>query len=172
MFVAWCAALAEPRAPLAASDATVALYLQSVMNGAKTFAPVKAVSATIAFYRKTYIFNHEPTQSPSACLVRSVATRRFGLNTKNRKDPFEWDHVVDFAVAYGVRHQGYCHLEVATMTVVMFGGMCRYDDASGLLLSNIRFESDGSGYEITLDKRKNAQFRQGNKVLVTSSPLD
>ena len=50
MFVEWCASLAIPRAPLPASDATVALYLQSVVNRAKTFAPVKAASAAIAFY--------------------------------------------------------------------------------------------------------------------------
>jgi hypothetical protein len=31
--------------------------------------------------------------------------------------------------------------------------------------------ADGSGYEITFDKRKNEQYRQGNKVLVASSPL-
>ena len=76
------------------------------------------------------------------------------MDSKNRKEPFEWDQVVDFEVAYGVRHQGYFHLVVATMAVVMYGGMCRYDDASGLLWSNIRFESDGSGFKITFDKRK------------------
>jgi integrase len=96
--------------------------------------------------------------------------RKFGLNTKNQKEPFEWDKVVDFAEAYGVRHQGYCHLVVATMAVVMFGGMCRYDDASGLQWKNVRFVEDGSGFEITFDKRKNAQFRQGNKVLVSANP--
>jgi hypothetical protein len=30
---------------------------------------------------------------------------------------------------------------------------------------------DGGGFEITFDKHKNAHFRQGNKVLVASSPL-
>jgi len=95
--------------------------------------------------------------------------RKFGLNTKNRKEPFEWDQVVDFAEAYGVRHHGYCYVVVATMAVVMFGGMCRYDDASGLLWYNIHFEADGSAFEITFDKRKNAQFRQGNKPLVQRS---
>jgi hypothetical protein len=60
---------------------------------------------------------------------------------------------------------------VATIAVVMFGGMCRYDDASGMLWSNIRFEADGSAFEISFDKRKSAQFQQGNKVLVASSPL-
>ncbi len=97
--------------------------------------------------------------------------RRFGLNSKNRKEPFEWDQVVDFAEAYGVRHQGHCHLVVATMAVIMFGGMCRYDDASGMLWSSIRFEADGSAFEIAFDKRKNAQLRQGNKVLVASFPM-
>jgi hypothetical protein len=94
------------------------------------------------------------------------------LNTYNQKEPFEWDQVVDLSVAYGVRqHKGYCHLVVATMMVIMLGGICRYDDALGPLRSNIRFESDGSGFEINFDKRKKAQFRQGNKLLVTSSPF-
>jgi hypothetical protein len=35
---------------------------------------------------------------------------------------------------------------------------------------NIRFEADGSAFEITFDKRKNSQYRQGNKVLVTALP--
>ncbi len=92
MFVAWCEAVAEPRASLHASDATVALYLQAVINDAKTFAPVKAAASTaIAFYHKINIFNHEPTLSLAACLAQSVATRYFGLNAKNRKEPFEWD---------------------------------------------------------------------------------
>jgi hypothetical protein len=171
LFVAWCGALAEPRVPLPASDATVALYLQSVANAAKTFAPVKAASAAIAFYQKINLFTHEPTQSPAVAIVRSAAMRRFGLNTVNRKEPFQWEQVVRFAEAYGVRHQGYCHLMIATMAVVMFGGMCRYDDASRLMWRNVRFLENGSGFEITFEKRKNAQFRQGNKVMVSSSPL-
>jgi len=59
---------------------------------------------------------------------------RFGLNTKNRKEPFEREQVARYADAYGVRRQGYCHLVVATMAVIMFGGMCRYNDASCLYL--------------------------------------
>jgi hypothetical protein len=44
MFVAWYEALlAEPRVSLPASDATVNIYMQSVMNGAKT-------PAVIVFY--------------------------------------------------------------------------------------------------------------------------
>ncbi len=58
-----------------------------------------------------------------------------------------------FAESYGVRHQGYIYLVVATMAVVMFGGMRRYDDASCLLWRNVRFVEDGSGFEITFDKR-------------------
>ena len=65
MFVTWCDSLAEPRPSLPASDGTVALYMQSVMNSAKTFAPVKAASAAIAFYQKIFLFIHEPTQTPA-----------------------------------------------------------------------------------------------------------
>ncbi len=49
MLVTWCDSLAEPRSSLPASDGIVALYMHSVMNGAKTFAPVKAASAANAF---------------------------------------------------------------------------------------------------------------------------
>ena len=60
---------------------------------------------------------------------------------------------------------------VATVSNVMLGGTCRYDDASDLLRRNVRFEAERSGYELSFDKRKNAQYRKGNKVLVASSPL-
>jgi hypothetical protein len=146
------------------------MYLQSVVNRAKTFAPVKAASAVISFYQKINIFSHEPTQTPAVCLVREAAIRRFGLNAKNRKEPFEWAQVFLFAETYGSRQQGYCHLVVATIVVVMFGGMCRFDDASGLMWRNIRLDADGSAFEITFDKRNNSQSHQGNKVLVTALP--
>ena len=64
------------------------------------------------------------------CVVRGAAMWKFGLNSKNQKDFFEWGKVVNFVEAYVVRHQCYCHMVVATMAVVMFGGMSRYDDAS------------------------------------------
>jgi hypothetical protein len=64
------------------------MYLKSVANYDKTFAPVKAASSTIAFYQKINLFIYEPTQSPAVYIVRSVATSRFGLKTVNRKEPF------------------------------------------------------------------------------------
>ena len=54
---------------------------------------------------------------------------------------------------------------VAAMSVIVFGAMCRYDDASGQMWRNIRFETDEGSFEITFDKSKNSLFRQGNKVL-------
>ena len=110
----------EPRIPLPASDAPVAMYLQSAVNDAKSFAPVKAASAAIAFFQKVNLFEHEPTQCPAACLVRNAAMRKFGLSPKIRKEPFERDNVVLFAEAYGVRQQEYYHLVVASMAIIMF----------------------------------------------------
>jgi hypothetical protein len=62
------------------------MYLQSMVNGAGTIAPVKAASAAIAFYQKINIFSHGHAQSPAVCIVREAAIRRFGLNAKNRKN--------------------------------------------------------------------------------------
>ncbi len=111
--------MAFTRAPLSASDATVALNLQSVVIRAKTFAPVKAASATMVFYPRVKNFDHGPTQCPADCLVRNAAMRRFGLTPKNRKEPFVWADVVLFTEAYAVRSLGYCHLVVATMAVII-----------------------------------------------------
>ena len=81
--------------------------------------------------------------------------------------------MVKFAEVYGSLQHGYCHLVVVTIiAVVMFGAMCQYADASGLMWRNICFEADGSAFEITFDKRKNCQYRQCNKVLVTALPND
>ncbi len=109
------------------------LYLKSMTNGAKTFAPVKAVCAAIALYQKTNLFDREPTKAPAVCIVRSAEMRKFGLNTVIRKEPFECEQVEGFAESYGVRYHGYCHLVVATMPVAMFGLMSWYDDVSCLL---------------------------------------
>ncbi len=85
--------------------------------------------------------------------------KKVDLYTKNQKKPFEWGNVVNFAVAYGIRQQGYCNLVVATLTVLMFGGMCRFDDASGLQWRIVRFLEDRSANKLTFDKRKNEQYR-------------
>ena len=65
-------------------------------------------------------------------MARQAATPKFGPTPKGRKEPFQWAQVVLFALEYGVHSRGYCHLFVASMAVVIFGGMCRYDDASRL----------------------------------------
>jgi hypothetical protein len=104
LFAAWCGALVELIVPLLASNMTVAWYLQSMANAAKTFAPVKAASSAIAFYQTINLLTHEPTQSPAVCIVRSVIMRRFGLNTANRTETFHWKQVVRFAEAFVVRH--------------------------------------------------------------------
>ena len=173
-FVDWCTRLKVPRCPLPADEMTVALYLQSVVERSNTFAPVKSASAAIAYFQKINLHHHLPTQSPTVGMVRQAATRKFGLTPKGRKEPFQWAQVVAFALEFGVRNRGYCHLVVASMAVVMFGGMCRYDDASHLRWRNVKFDSDGSCFHLSFEKRKNAQFRQGNRVTVaaaTSGPV-
>ena len=49
-FEEWCSSLARPRCPLPANDFTVALYLQSVVERSKSFAPVKIALEAIAFF--------------------------------------------------------------------------------------------------------------------------
>jgi hypothetical protein len=90
-----------PRCPLPASEMTLALYLRSVIERFKSYGPVKSHPAAIAFYQKVNLFGHLPTRSPAVNMVRQTVARHFGLGTRNRKDPFRWDHVVSFALVHG-----------------------------------------------------------------------
>ncbi len=58
---------------------------------------------------------------------------------------------------------------VSSMTVLMFGGMCRYSDASRLRWRNLRFDEDGN-LDVIFEQGcfKNSQFRQGSTVMVSA----
>ncbi len=77
---------------------------------------------------------------------------------------------MSFALEHGVNNTGYCHLMVAAMAVVMFGAMCRYDDANHLRWRNIMFNTGYRCFHIESKKRKNDQYRQGNRVSVAAAP--
>jgi hypothetical protein len=116
---------------------------------------VKSASAAIAFFQKVILYNHLPNQSPAVSMVRQAATRKFGFTPKGKKEPFQWTQVVSFALAYGVHNQGYCHLVVASMAVVMFGGMCMYNDVSRFRWRSVTIEPDGRSFHLSFEKRKN-----------------
>ncbi len=106
---------------------------------------------------------------PEACMVRTMAARKFGLLAKRFKEPFLWFQLVDFALLYGNQNQGYWHLVVATMAILSFGAMYRYSDVCRLEWSNVSFELDASSFEISFKIRLNAQFWQGNKGIVSAT---
>ena len=139
------------------------------MDNANSSSTVKTASAYIAFFHEINLFTNHPTLAPEVCMVRTATARKFGLSAKRVKEPFLWFQLVDFALLYGNHNQGYCHLVVSTMAILSFGAMCRYSDVSRLKWKNIKFESDSSSFEITFEIKKNAQFRQGNKVIVAAT---
>jgi hypothetical protein len=112
-----------------------------MVERSKSFASVKSASLAIAFFQKVNMFDHLPTQSPAVNMVREATARKFGLTPKGRQEAFTCSQVVAFTEAYGVNSQGYCDLVVATMVVVMFGTMCRYNAmlaAHGGAMSSLR----------------------------------
>ena len=68
-----------------------------------------------------------------------------------------------FAEAYGTLQQVYCHLVEATIAVVMFGAMCRHEDASGLMWRNIRFEADGSASRLLSTSARTASTTKATR---------
>ena len=107
-----------------------------------------------------------------ACMVRRDAARKCWSYPVGKKDAI--CSVPTHAIRRSLWGEAstYFHLVAATMAGVMFGAMCRCNDASHLRWRNIRFESDGSSFEITFEKGKNAQFRQVNKVVPSAAKPD
>jgi len=127
-----------------------------VVERANISAPVKSASAAIAYFQKIHMQHNLPTQSPTVGMVRQEASRQFGLTPKGRNRPFQWAKIVAFAQEYGVKYRGYYHMVVSCMAVVMFGGMCRYDDASRLRWRNVQFELEGSNFHLAFEKKNKA----------------
>jgi hypothetical protein len=140
------------------------------MDNANSFSTIKSVSASIAFFHKIKFYTIHPTMAPEVCIERTAVARNFGLSAKSRvKEPFLGSQLVDFALLYGNENQGFCHLVVSTMAFLSFDAMCCYSDVSRIKWKNIKFESDSNSFEITFETRKKAQFRQGNKVIVSAT---
>jgi hypothetical protein len=79
----------------------------------------------VAFFHKIDLFTtNPPKDAPEVCMVRTYATRMFGLSPKRVKEPFLWLNLNAFALLYDV-HKGYCQTVVATMSILSFGVMCR-----------------------------------------------
>ena len=94
------------QAVLPADGPTVAMYFQVIMDKAKTVALIKIAPEAIAFYQKLNLYIHNPTMAHEAGMVRRSMARKCGITPLKRKTPFTWSHLVLFAEAYGVRHQG------------------------------------------------------------------
>ena len=105
-FVDWCACMKVPRRPLPADEMTVAIYLQTLVERANTFTPVKSASAAIAYFKKINLQHHLPTKSPTVGMARQATSRKFGLMPKGRKEPFQWALVVAFTLEYVVNNRG------------------------------------------------------------------
>ena len=170
MFVQWCNSLASPRQTLPADDTTVALYLQHVLDRANSYAVIKSASAAIAFMQKVNLFDHLPTRSPLACMVRNAAARQFGLAPKAGKAPFKWADITRFAVAYchAPASVPYCHLVIVTFCVISFGAMCRHSDLFWVTAKDVLFGPEDQYVTIKFGKRKNDQYRKGSTVKISA----
>jgi hypothetical protein len=134
MFITCCEALSKPRASLPASGATVAFYMQSVMNGTKTF--ICAGEGRVR--RDRLLLEDQPLRSRAHAVAGGLPGAQRGdaeVRTKREESERTFRGGPSCGLRGSLREPtpGYCHLVVATMAVIIFGGMCRYDDASSLL---------------------------------------
>ncbi len=107
--------------------------------------------------------------APDFCMVRTTAAIKFGLLSKKFKDTFLWFQLVGFPPYMVTITKVIVTLIVATMAILSFSDMCRYNMLVDLSERIFNFKSNSSSFEITFEITKKARFRRGNNVIVLAT---
>ena len=151
-----------PAAPL-----TVALYLLKLAQTANSFATIKMASAAIAAFH-SFASQAEVTKAPIVGAMREY-TRRALPSGDNRKEPTTFDKVEEACKVLACRSSGRLrNLSLAAAISLGFCGFFRYDDLAHIRVGGITQSSDGASVEILLVSRKNDQYRQGSRILLSA----
>lgn len=167
-FKSWCDQRPSRGPALPATELTVAMYLQHVVNSASSYAVVKTASAAIyTAHRLAGIPERAiPTKLEKPKAVRAAAKRQLGLKVVNRKDPLDLEDCLAIVaiLAPADKEMPVWSLMLATYTMVCFAGFLRYNDAAQLMACDVKIYGDRA--ELFISKRKNDQFRKGDVVVL------
>jgi len=161
-FRQWCADRCPPRCALPASEVTVALYLQSVLQVATTFSVVKGASAAISTLHEVHGLP-SPTSGLLCSQIRSAAERILGAAPVNRKAPFEWELLHSYCIAASASGD-FLRMLIAAMALLAFAAFLRCEEITAVYADEIKFFD--SHAEIFLEERKNDKIRKGNVIVV------
>ena len=166
-FKKWCAG--HELSFLQAAPLTVALYLLKLTQTAKSFSNVKLASAAIAAFHS---FASQPvvTKAPIVAAIREHARRNLHAGD-NRKEPIPWEKVEEVCKLLAERPSApgcLRNVSLAAAISLAFCGFFRYDDLAHIKVEGITLSSDGASMEVFLKRRKNDQYREGSKNLVTA----
>ena len=70
------------------------------------------------FFLKIKLYTNNPTGAPEVCMVRTATAINVGCLLRESKNPFLCFQLVDFALLYGFHSQGFCHIALATITIL------------------------------------------------------
>ena len=165
-FVDFCQSRTPPYAALPAKPIVVAMYLAHVAGGAESYSVVKTASAAIynAHRMAGYTDHCIPTKHQFCKVVRESAKRELGLRVKNRKAPLALGDLIALVGYLAPMGAPVWCVSLAAMAMTCFAAFLRYDDASKVLVGDVKFYPDRM--EIFLEKRKNDQFREGDVIFV------
>lgn len=165
-FFDFCAARRPAYSALPAKPIVVAMYLHEVAAGAASYSVVKTASAAIYNAHRLACYDEDkiPTNHPFCKAVREAAKRELGTRATNRKEPLALGDLLALVQYLAPPGAPIWAVSLAAYAMTCFAAFLRYDDASGILVGDVKFYSDRM--EIFLEKRKNDQHREGNVVFV------
>ncbi|XP_070579968.1 integrase/recombinase xerD homolog [Ptychodera flava] len=160
----WCSANLTMDAAFPANPIHIAVYLRSLLDGAKTTAPLET-----AVYSIRWAHTLSGTESPTAHpLVQSTleGCRRILAKPKSPKDPVNFEILSKLASSIG-QSNNLSDLRLLCMCLVSFAGFLRISELLNVKINDISFTD--THMEIKIHKRKNDQFREGHSVVIARS---
>ena len=162
-WTAWCES--SGFSPLPAKPTAVALYLVHLMDRNLSKSSVSGAAYAISWlHRKFNVPN--PVQSP---LVNQTlaALQRLLARPNKKKKPLRTSQVKMLVERYGQENSTLPDLQMVTLITLGFCAFLRWDDLRRLRVSDLTFYR--SHMTISLESRKNDQFRRGSLVSIARS---
>ena len=107
-----------------------------------------------------------PTDHPIVKLAFEGAKRLIGKTTQNVKEPFTAELIRELVSKFD-NHENLMHLRFLIIVILGFAGFFRIQELLDIQIKHITGTKDS--YEITVEKSKNDQYREGHKVYIAKT---
>ena len=143
-----------------AKDIHVALYFTYMLESKSSYNTINTSYCAIKWKNEINGYSYEAGPYVSNILK---ASKRMPKASVNRKDPVNSDIIINIIETFG-QSKDLAVIRDLTLMLICYTGFLRYDEASQLKFSDIKFKDDHMS--VYIRKSKTDQFRDGKELLI------